>query len=144
MCKVLAVGVGYPSIGRRSPRATIRSAWWATAVAASSPYPTARIHKSHTSSATMPGLSAAAERGSGNGQPWARTWRSTGAGNWLWGDTDELSLVLARAQLLVFVVCLAALLFRVARRFTLTQLPSLAARPLLGYDPRGIGPINAG
>jgi hypothetical protein len=60
------------------------------------------------------------------------------------GDTDELSLVLARAQLLVFVVCLAALLFRVARRFTLTQLPSLAARPLLGYDPRGIGPINAG
>src|ERR1700694_5431232 len=33
------IGVGYPSIGGRSPRATIRSAWWATALTASSSLP---------------------------------------------------------------------------------------------------------
>jgi len=55
-----------------------------------------------------------------------------------WGsDTDGLSIARVFAQLLVSVVCLVALLFPTAGKFTLAPLPSLAVRPILRYDPRG-------
>jgi hypothetical protein len=50
-------------------------------------------------------------------------------------DTDGLLIARVLAQPLVSAVCLAALLFPMVSKFTLSPVRSLAVRPILRYDP---------